>query len=111
MVTPPMMAVKLEVKMEYLAILPIGAGGSYGRGETPEAAADRCAKIAVADWSSLYDMHGKTVKMSVYDISAHPDVWWDDQVHPKGQPDVVIPRHSIQERTLNVPPRLRRKKH
>lgn len=40
--------------MKYCARLRIGNGGSWARGDTPDAAALKCLRIAQADWNGLY---------------------------------------------------------
>ena len=40
----------------YLVKMNIGAGGSWAKGETKEAALLKCFEIAKQDWSGLYDL-------------------------------------------------------
>ena len=56
-------------KRSYLAFTTIGAGGSWARDDSPDAAVARLAKIIVSDWGSLYKLDGVEMKAGVYDVT------------------------------------------
>jgi hypothetical protein len=77
---------------DYLAIIMMPMGGSsYARGPDRQDCIDRVGKIAVSDWSSLFDCGGKPCKVNVFDVTGHDKVWWDAQGVHVNDPDVVLP--------------------
>ena len=65
---------------EYIAVIlfPYGCS-SYARDLDKDQAIKRCAKIAVSDWSHLFKLSGAKVKVGLYDITDHDDVYWDER--------------------------------
>ena len=87
-----------EPKKDFLAIMMIGAGSSYARGPDRQDTIDRCAKIAVSDWGSLYDMSGKETTINVVDVTGYEKIWWDSRgVHTAEDPkdDAVLPVEQV----------------
>jgi hypothetical protein len=96
---------------DYLAIALIGAGSSYGRDPNKDAAVARCKKIVEQDWAFMFDLHGKTCTINVYDVTGHDDLFWDDRgVHPRTKPETCLPRLELVKVTLSVAARYRRKR-
>ena len=63
---------EMERKMAYIARMFIGAGGSWARGETKDEAVKRCVKLAVSDWSGLYDMK-RALKEKALEVNVYED--------------------------------------
>jgi hypothetical protein len=94
------------MKKDYIAILLVGAGSSYARGPDKQDCIDRVGKIAVSDWSSLFDLRGKEATVNVVDVTGHEQVWWDARgVHVEGKPDLALP---IEQVKITLPKRGRR---
>jgi hypothetical protein len=62
---------------DYIAIVRIGGGSSYGRGETIEQAVNRC-KHAVRDWDHLFAVYEVPIKAAIYDTTGIDAVHWDE---------------------------------
>jgi hypothetical protein len=89
------------MKQEFLAILLVGAGSSHARGPDLEDTIKRCGRIAVSDWSSLFDLGGKEAQINVYDVTGQDDLFWDERgVHPKSDPSVSLDRLELRKVTL-----------
>src|SRR5262245_51483286 len=89
----------------YIAIILIGCGSSWARDKDPEKAIKRCARIIVEDWSSLFDLEGKTLPINLYDVTGHDEVSWSHH-GIKGDGDGPITRIEVADVTL--PKRRRR---
>ena len=57
------------MQSEYLAYVPIGAGGSWCRHENILDAVTRAVGTAVRDWGSFFDFDGKELNVYIYDIT------------------------------------------
>jgi hypothetical protein len=96
------------MKQEFLAILLVGAGSSHARGPDLEDTIKRCSRIAVDDWSSLFDLGGKEAQINVYDVTDHEALFWDERgVHPESDPSKSIDRLELRTVTLPQPKRRR----
>jgi len=93
-------------KKDWLAIILIGAGSSYARGPDREDTISRCGKIAVSDWSTLYDLAGKETTVNVVDVTGHDEVWWDSRGVWSG--DKLI-EASVEQVTVTLPKAKRRR--
>lgn len=94
---------------DYLAICLLGSGSSYGRAPDKDKAIANCKRSLETDWSSIFDLDGKTAKINVYDVTGHDKLWWDERgVHPDNEPTKSIDRLELVEVTLKVPKRKRR---
>jgi len=62
---------------DYLAIVRIGGGSSYGRGETIDEAVRLC-KMAVRDWDHLFGVYEVPIKAAIYDTTGIDAVHWDE---------------------------------
>ena len=60
---------------DYLAIIPIGAGSTFGRGRDKEKAI-RTALAHLRDWDSLYNTSEIQVTINVVDIHGYGDCDW-----------------------------------
>ena len=88
----------MNTKKDYLAIILVGAGSSYARGPDKQDCIERVQRIAVADWSSLFDLAGKEATVNVFDVTGHEKVWWDSRgVHTHDDPaqDAELPSEQI----------------
>lgn len=61
---------------DYLAVVYIGAGSSYGRSPTKEQAIENCMR-ALRDWNSIYVLEGHTFTLNVLDVQGWDKVLWD----------------------------------
>lgn len=86
---------------DFLAIITLAAaGGSYHNATDPAAAALKAAKQARRDWPRLYQIpKGHVWKVAVYDVTDHPNVYWDARGVFDESTHAPIPRHSIEEVT------------
>ncbi|MFN9112557.1 MAG: hypothetical protein ACK5XN_21025 [Bacteroidota bacterium] len=60
---------------DYLAVVFIGAGSSYGRSPDKETAIDNCMR-ALRDWNSIYKLEGHTFTVNVLDVQGWDQVAW-----------------------------------
>jgi len=64
---------------EYLAIIPVGSGGSYFRGGNKEEAAIGVLNQVKKDWKGIVDLgEPRNRKVVVWDITGYDDVYWED---------------------------------
>ena len=70
-------AVKPATKQDWLAHIPIGAGGTWARGEDREETIRRCLRMCKSDWSSLYDLTGQEVSVIVGDVTGYDEIHFD----------------------------------
>jgi hypothetical protein len=54
--------------MSYLAFVRIGAGGSWSRHSDKAQAIANIRHIIVSDWASLFNVYGKPVEVTIYDL-------------------------------------------
>ena len=64
--------------MKYICGIQVGAGGSYAKGDTPEAAVAELGLIVTQDWSALFDIGDKAFECSVYALPDNGDDWTFD---------------------------------
>ena len=96
------------MQKDIIAILLVGAGSSFGRAPTEEQAIEKCAKTAVADWSSMFDLAGKEATINLFDVTGHDNIFWDmNGVHPKDDPEKNLPK--LGERKVTLPAKRRRR--
>ena len=70
---------------DYLAIIPIGAGSSWGRSPDKEVAIKN-AVTALKDWTVYYDLSGVEITINVIDVMGYGTVVWDNRgVHGKNE--------------------------
>jgi hypothetical protein len=62
---------------DYIAIVRIGGGSSYGRGATVDEALARCTR-AVRDWDRLFAVYEVPIKAAIYDTTGIDAVHWDE---------------------------------
>jgi hypothetical protein len=68
-----------KMTKDYLAIVLIGAGSTFARGEDKDATVKKCARGVMRDWSRLFDVKGKEVTVNVFDVTGHDDLRWDNE--------------------------------
>ncbi len=56
---------------DILAVCMIGAGSSWGRADTLEGALGLCKLNLERDWGSIFDLGGKTMTISCYDVTGN----------------------------------------
>lgn len=54
---------------DYLAYIPFGAGGTYARGKDMEYQIQRCKKMFLSDWGSVYKIDEDETDIYVFDVS------------------------------------------
>jgi hypothetical protein len=65
-------------KHDYLAVVFIGAGSSYGRSGNKEVAIENCMR-ALKDWGVYYKLEGHKFTVNVMDVNGWDTVAWDDR--------------------------------
>ena len=60
---------------DYLAVVFIGAGSSYGRSSNKETAIDNCMR-ALKDWTVYYELEGAAIKLNILDVQGWETVYW-----------------------------------
>lgn len=99
----------MQNKRDYLAVCLIGAGSSYGRSPDKEEAIAICKRQVETDWSSLFELDGETATINVFDVTGHPEIYWDARgLHSESDPDAVF-EHELREVTLSVPKQRKRR--
>jgi len=71
----------VDPKPDYLAVIPVGGGSSWGRASNKEDAI-KIAVSSVKDWGGLFEVSGVPVKVNVVDVSGYGDLHWG--VYPDG---------------------------
>lgn len=73
---------------DYLAIIPIGGGSSWGRAPDKEAAIKRAIK-SLKDWNVYFNLSNVEVTVNVIDVHGYSDCSWgaypDGYVHGKNE--------------------------
>ena len=69
--------VKAAPVKDWLAHIPILAGGTWARGEDRADTIRLCLKMAKSDWSSLVDFAGLEVAVFVGDVTGYDEVHFD----------------------------------
>lgn len=54
---------------DYLAYISFGGGGTYARGKDMEYQIQRCKKIFLMDWGSVYKIDEDSVEIDAYDVT------------------------------------------
>lgn len=106
--TPPRASVEFTtinemtiMKKDYLAIIRIGGGSSYGRDASIFDAVESAIRICLLDWSRYYELEGRTLSVQVLDVSGRTDLGWDDQgVYCTDTGDTVEPLKFV---TVQLP--------
>jgi hypothetical protein len=62
---------------DYLAIIYIGGGSSWGRGSDKDSAVKNAVK-SLRDWKTLYKVSNVMVTVNVFETEGHDDIAWDD---------------------------------
>lgn len=89
------------MQKDYLAIILIGGGSSYGRADSEDEAVSR-AITALYDWSHLYQIDGAEVTVNLYDVTGNDQLWWDDcGVHADREAD--FPITTLEMRIIQMP--------
>jgi hypothetical protein len=61
---------------DYFALIPMGAGGSWGRGPTREAAVKEVLRN-LRDWDQIYKVDDVTVTINIVEVTGYGTVDWD----------------------------------
>lgn len=62
---------------DILAVCMIGAGSSWGRGQTVEQAIGECKRELLGCWGSIYKLDGVEVVISIYDVTGNDEIHMD----------------------------------
>jgi hypothetical protein len=60
---------------DYLAIIPIGGGSSWGRAPNKDVAVERAIQ-ALRDWDTLFNVSDIEVTLNVIDVQGYSDCAW-----------------------------------
>ena len=67
---------------DYLAMINTNGIGIWARSDSKDRAVKNLVRIFHADWKKLLKpkdgAKSVTVKIKVYDVEGHEEVWWDD---------------------------------
>ena len=66
------------MKKDYLAIIRIGGGSSYGRAASIFDAVESAIRICILDWSRYYELEDSAIKVQVFDVTGRDELTWDD---------------------------------
>lgn len=99
------METKQPEQREFLAIFYISGGSSWARGFDVDDVVKQCAKIAVNDWSSLFNIENTEAPINVFDITGHSNVHWTPHGVEGDGPNKI---EYIETRTVTLPKRRRR---
>lgn len=92
------------MKKDYLTIIYMASGSSHARGPNLKDCVERVQRIFVSDWSSLFDVKGKAVKVACYDVTGHDDLYWDHRgvfaTKPGTDDETKVPLMELQDVTL-----------
>lgn len=81
-----------ETNSDYLAIIPIGGGSSWGRAPIKEDAIERAIR-QLRDWESLFQVAGIEVTVNVIDVQGYDHVVWGaDGIHGNKGDDTKFER-------------------
>jgi hypothetical protein len=96
---------------DYLAIIPIGTGSSWGRASNKETAITNALR-SLKDWDVYFDVSEIEVTVNVIDVQGYSTVVWDNRgVHGTNEAtgkDEAINRHI--EHVQRSTPKLKRKR-
>lgn len=66
------------IENDYIAIVYIGAGSSYGRANQINKAVELATKFLQSDWKHMFDFSGVNVSVNIYEVTGNTSVYWDD---------------------------------
>jgi hypothetical protein len=96
---------------DYLAIIPIGTGNSWGRAPDKETAIENAIR-SLRDWEVYYDLSEIDVTVNVIDVQGYSDCSWDNRgLHGTNEAtgkDEAIKRPI--EYALRITPKWKRRK-
>lgn len=67
------------MKKDYLAIIRIGGGSTFGRDESIFDAVEHAVRICILDCHRYYLLEGKKLNVQVFDVTGRDELTWDDQ--------------------------------
>lgn len=68
-----------HIKKDYLAIIHIGGGSTYGRDESIFEAVEGAVRICILDCYRYCQLEGKTLNVQVFDVTGRTELTWDNQ--------------------------------
>lgn len=68
------------MKKDYLALIRIGGGSSYGRDSNVFDAVEGAVRFCVLDWSRYYKLEGMVIAVEVYDVTGRDEIVWGDGI-------------------------------
>lgn len=66
------------MKKDYLAIIRIGGGSTYGRDGNIFDAVESAVRICILDCHRYYQLEGRTLSVQVLDVTGRDELTWDD---------------------------------
>lgn len=83
---------------DYIAVVFVGTGSSWARGDNKEEVAKRVMRNARKEWGDFYDFGSvKPRKVHVWDVTGFDKLWWDfTGMYPEGS-DKAIDTHEYVE--------------
>ena len=67
------------MKKDYLAIIRIGGGSTFGRDESIFDAVEHAVRICILDCHRYYQIEGARLRVQVFDVTGRTELTWDDQ--------------------------------
>ena len=67
------------MKKDYLAIIRIGGGSTFGRDESIFDAVEHAVRICILDCHRYYQLEGARLSVQVFDVTGRTELTWDDQ--------------------------------
>jgi hypothetical protein len=71
----------MDTKQDFIAIILIGGGSSYGRAPDKETAIKHALR-SLRDWAGLFKVDGVEVGINVVDVTGYGDLYWGS--YPNG---------------------------
>lgn len=68
------------MQKDYLALIRIGGGSSYGRDSNVFDAVEGAVRFCVLDWSRYYKLEGMVIAVEVYDVTGRDEIVWGDGI-------------------------------
>lgn len=91
------------MKKDYLAIISIGGGSTFGRDESIYDAVEGAARFLALDFGSYYKIDNKAVKVAVYDVTGLDEIHWEHAGHvyewKYNRASDLLPLHRLVEFT------------
>lgn len=97
---------------DYLAIIPIGGGSSWGRAPDKDAAIENAIK-SLRDWEVYYDVSEIDVTINVIDVQGYTTCSWGGDRYIIGTNEVTGEKEAIKrpiEHVVRITPKWKHRK-